>query len=194
MQSSWAVSTIESLHQIHNNTEMLSSQLALRLTLNSVSKVLSSTFATLSEAQATIDCESSTVAVQPFSAIPGPKPLPVIRNLLEFRKHFFTLDRYLEECSDKYGEIFKLEAPGTVHAWMHIGYYIVFSLLSSLRWKQFCLHCQSQCLEKRLESRRKISKKGCYPFTKLTVDTQQTKLSSSSSIQVRSSVILQAQS
>ena len=93
---------------------MLSLQLPLRLTLSSVSKVLSSTFATLSEAQATIDY--ATAAVQPFSAIPGPKPLPVIRNLLEFRKHFFTLDRYLEECSDKYGEIFKLEAPGAVHA------------------------------------------------------------------------------
>ena len=99
---------------------MLSPQLALRLTLNSVSKVLSSTFATLSEAQATIDCESSTVAVQPFSAIPGPKPLPVIRNLLKFRKYFFTLDRYLEECSDKYGEIFKLEAPGRCSACMHV--------------------------------------------------------------------------
>ena len=99
---------------------MLSLQLPLWLTLSSVSKVLSSTFATLSEAQATIDY--ATAAVQPFSAIPSPKPLPVIRNLLEFRKHFFTLDCYLEECSDKYGEIFKLEAPGRCNAYacMHI--------------------------------------------------------------------------
>ena len=50
--------------------------------------------------------------VQPFSAIPGPKPFPVLRNLLEFRKNLLVLDQYLEECSKKYGDIFKLEAPG----------------------------------------------------------------------------------
>ena len=51
--------------------------------------------------------------VQPFSAIPGPRPLPVLRNLMKFRKNFFNLHLYFEECSEKYGEIFKLETPGS---------------------------------------------------------------------------------
>lgn len=49
---------------------------------------------------------------QPFSAIPGPRPLPVIRNALQFKKNVKKLHIYLDECFDKYGEIFKLEAPG----------------------------------------------------------------------------------
>ena len=106
---------------------MLSLQLPLRISLNSVSMVLSSTFATLSEAQVTTDYKSSVAAVQPFSAIPGPKPLPLLRNLLKFRKHFFTLNHYLEECSDKYGEIFKLEAPGRSSAYIVLTmHYLLF--------------------------------------------------------------------
>ena len=50
--------------------------------------------------------------VQQFSNIPGPKPLPVIRNLLEFKKNYPNLHSCLEKCSEKYGDIFKLEAPG----------------------------------------------------------------------------------
>ena len=50
--------------------------------------------------------------VKPFSAIPGPKPLPVLRNLLELRRNLPRMHLYLEECSEKYGKIFKLEAPG----------------------------------------------------------------------------------
>jgi hypothetical protein len=96
---------------------MLSLQFPLRIALNSASTVLSSTFATLSKAQSTTsyyESSDAAIAVQPYTAIPGPKPLPLLRNLLKFRKHFFTLNHYLEECSDKYGEIFKLEAPGTI--------------------------------------------------------------------------------
>lgn len=51
-------------------------------------------------------------AVKPFSAIPGPKPLPVLRNLLELKKNLPRMHLYLEDCHDIYGEIFKLEAPG----------------------------------------------------------------------------------
>ena len=51
-------------------------------------------------------------AVKPFSAIPGPKPLPILRNLLELRKNLPRLHLYLEECHKKYGKIFKLETPG----------------------------------------------------------------------------------
>ena len=50
--------------------------------------------------------------LKPFSAIPGPKPLPLLRNLLQFKKNSSRLNPYLEECYNKYGEIFKLEAPG----------------------------------------------------------------------------------
>ena len=50
--------------------------------------------------------------IKPFSAIPGPKPLPVLRNLLEFRKNLPRLHLFLEECYEKYGSIFKLETPG----------------------------------------------------------------------------------
>ena len=127
---------------------MLSLQLPLRRALNSASVVWSSTFATLSEAQAATRYHepSDTAAVQPYSAIPGPKPLPLLRNLLKFRKHFFTLNQYLEDCSDKYGEIFKLEAPGSytikcihvqrtsVNSCMHVFYFLekVGIILSTL--------------------------------------------------------------
>ena len=50
--------------------------------------------------------------LKPFGAIPGPKPLPLLRNLLQFKKNSSRLNPYLEECYNKYGEIFKLEAPG----------------------------------------------------------------------------------
>ena len=50
--------------------------------------------------------------VKPFSAIPGPKPLPVLGNLLEFRKNSTRMSQFLGECYEKYGEIFKLEMPG----------------------------------------------------------------------------------
>ena len=50
--------------------------------------------------------------VKPFSAIPGPKPLPVLRNLLELRRNLPRMHLYLEECYEKYGKIFKLETPG----------------------------------------------------------------------------------
>ena len=50
--------------------------------------------------------------VKPFSDIPGPKPLPVLRNLLELKRNLPRLHFYLEECHEKYGNIFKLETPG----------------------------------------------------------------------------------
>ena len=50
--------------------------------------------------------------IKPFSAIPGPKPLPVLRNLLELRKNLPRMHLYLEEYYEKYGKIFKLETPG----------------------------------------------------------------------------------
>ena len=53
--------------------------------------------------------------VKPFSAIPGPKPVPVLRNLLELKRNLLRMDLYLEECYKKYGKIFKLETPGIGH-------------------------------------------------------------------------------
>ena len=64
-----------------------------------------------STAAATVQTEQET-SVKPFEAIPGPKPLPVLRNLLEFRRNSKRINQFLGECYEKYGEIFKLEAPG----------------------------------------------------------------------------------
>ena len=54
-------------------------------------------------------------SVKPFSAIPGPKPSPVVRNLLEFRRNSKRINKFLEECYRKYGEVFKLETPGKIN-------------------------------------------------------------------------------
>ena len=50
--------------------------------------------------------------IKPFSEIPGPKQLPLIRNLLDFKRNSTRLIEFLEECYNEYGEIFKLEVPG----------------------------------------------------------------------------------
>ena len=52
--------------------------------------------------------------LKPFNAIPGPKPLPVLRNMLDFRRNSSRLTSFWRECYEKYGEIFKMEAPGTI--------------------------------------------------------------------------------
>lgn len=57
----------------------------------------------------TVECSET---VKPFSEIPGPKPLPIIRNILDFRRNSDRLIYFLEECYKKYGGIFKLEVPG----------------------------------------------------------------------------------
>ena len=53
--------------------------------------------------------------LKPLSAIPGPKPLPILRNLLEFRRNSNRLTLFWRECYEKYGEIFKMEAPGRIN-------------------------------------------------------------------------------
>ena len=50
--------------------------------------------------------------IKPFSEIPGPKPLPIIHNLLEVKKNSSRMLFYLEDCCKNYGEIFKLQVPG----------------------------------------------------------------------------------
>lgn len=50
--------------------------------------------------------------IKPFSDIPGPKPLPILHNLLDFRRNSGRVIYYLQECYKKYGEIFKMEIPG----------------------------------------------------------------------------------
>lgn len=50
--------------------------------------------------------------IKPFSEIPGPKQLPIIRNLLDFKRNIHRLIDFLEDCYNEYGEIFKLEVPG----------------------------------------------------------------------------------
>ena len=61
------------------------------------------------------DHHDSSDSVKPFSAIPGPKPSPVVRNLLEFRRNSKRINKFLEECYRKYGEVFKLETPGKIN-------------------------------------------------------------------------------
>ena len=56
--------------------------------------------------------KSESGGIKPFSEIPGPKPLPIVRNLLEIKKNSGNMMFYLEECYKNYGEIFKLEVPG----------------------------------------------------------------------------------
>ena len=52
-------------------------------------------------------------AVKPFDAMPGPKPLPVLGNLLEIKKNTKRLRYYLHEGLQKYGGIARLRLPGT---------------------------------------------------------------------------------
>ena len=66
----------------------------------------------------------SSDSVKPFSAIPGPKPSPVVRNLLEFRRNSKRINKFLEECYRKYGEVFKLETPGKIN-------FLVFTAVDS---------------------------------------------------------------
>ena len=68
---------------------------------------------TVSRRQFSVDYEvPCTMDVKPFSAIPGPKPLPVLRNMLDLKNNSKTLNHYFEWCSKEYGDIFKLEVPG----------------------------------------------------------------------------------
>ena len=69
-------------------------------------------FASTSTEAAVREREPADPEIKPFSAIPGPRPLPVLRNLLEMRRNMARFHFYIEECHKKYGEIFKLEAPG----------------------------------------------------------------------------------
>ena len=59
------------------------------------------------------DREIVETTVKPFGAIPGPKPLPLLRNALEYDVP--KLHVYFEELHKKYGEIFKLEVPGSLY-------------------------------------------------------------------------------
>lgn len=112
VERSGSSGALETLHKMFPLKLKIQQLQPLRLTLKSAASVVSPPASSAQAHTATADYEHPTTAVQPFSAIPGPKPLPVIRNLLEFRKNMFTLHKYLEDCSVKYGDIFKLEAPG----------------------------------------------------------------------------------
>ena len=51
-------------------------------------------------------------SLKPFSAVPGPRPLPILGNLIEMRKNQERLRLHYEECFLQYGEIFKLRVMG----------------------------------------------------------------------------------
>ena len=47
--------------------------------------------------------------VKPFSAIPGPRGLPILGNVRELGANFNKLHLYLYRCFKEYGDIFKLK-------------------------------------------------------------------------------------
>ena len=49
---------------------------------------------------------------KPYSAIPGPKPWPILGNALEMNAKRYHWKEYLLEGFKKYGDIFKLNAFG----------------------------------------------------------------------------------
>ena len=50
-----------------------------------------------------------TADVKPFSAIPGPKGLPILGNVRELGANSSKLHLYLNQCFKEYGDIFKLK-------------------------------------------------------------------------------------
>ena len=56
-----------------------------------------------------INNRGETADVKPFSAIPGPKGLPILGNVRELGANFNKLHLYLYQCFKEYGEIFKLK-------------------------------------------------------------------------------------
>ena len=50
--------------------------------------------------------------LKPFSAMPGPRPLPVIGNTREMSKNSDDFCKYLDQGFKKYGDIFKLHLFG----------------------------------------------------------------------------------
>lgn len=50
---------------------------------------------------------------KPFSAMPGPKPLPVVGNMRDMYNNSSTFHLYLDKCFKEYGDIFKLKIFGT---------------------------------------------------------------------------------
>ena len=85
------------------------SESSVAAAVDAIDLVLPSPIATRSIAASV---SQSNERIKPFCDIPGPKPLPILRNLLDFKNNVDRLIYFLEECYEKYGEIFKLEVPG----------------------------------------------------------------------------------
>ena len=118
------------------------------------------------------DSELVKTTVKPFSAIPGPKPLPLLRNALEFKKNLQRLHVYFEECHEKYGEIFKLEAPGRPVDMCTRSVSLLLPCFTSCptRWKQLCSCIWSERDWEGAETGREVPEERSTPFIKLSMD------------------------
>lgn len=56
--------------------------------------------------------QSSAAEPKPFSAIPGPKGLPVLGSLLDLRRNTKQMHVFVDDHLKKYGDIVKLKLPG----------------------------------------------------------------------------------
>ena len=61
--------------------------------------------------------QSSAAEPKPFSAIPGPKGLPVLGSLLDLRRNTKQLHVFVDDHLKKYGDIVKLKLPGIGHTY-----------------------------------------------------------------------------
>ena len=62
--------------------------------------------------RATAGCYEVDKPPLPFSAMPGPKPLPLLGNSLELNKNLENLRLYFQEGFNKFGDIYKIKGTG----------------------------------------------------------------------------------
>ena len=87
--------------------------------------------------RATAACYEVDKAPLPFSAMPGPKPLPLLGNSLELKKNLENLRLYYREGFNKFGDIYRIKGIGmyyyiTIYAIIHSSHNAALRRLVSL--------------------------------------------------------------